>query len=408
VVSVVSVVSVLIVTTACGKKGPPLPPLVKVPAPPGDFIAERRGGAVDLRFTVPTANADGTRPANVERVDVYAFTGSAIVSDDQLLKLATKVGSVAVKAPRDPEMTVEEESEDEIEPPEGAGLDQGATARVSEPLTAAALEPIEIPDRRSKRAAADGGARPLVGAPQTPPIRTYVAVGIAKRGRKGALSKRVTVPLIAPPPAPSAPTIVYNERQITISWTPPATIGSTNASDHAETLPSHPIGGASGPEIGYHVYQAGPDGETRLTKSPVSESKYTDTKLTFGAERCYTVRTVATIGSLAVESDATPRTCKTPVDTFAPAAPKELHAVAGEGTINLIWEPNNENDLAGYVVLRGIAPGETLERLTPAPILDARFTDTVQPGVRYVYAVQAVDKAGNISPSSNRVEETAR
>ena len=33
--------------------------------------------------------------------------------------------------------------------------------------------------------------------------------------------------------------------------------------------------------------------------------------------------------------------------------------------------------------------------------------ETVKPGVRYIYAVVAVDKAGNRSAESNRVEETA-
>src|SRR5207245_6944164 len=69
--SVCSVVSALIVSSGCGKKGPPLPPLVKVPAPPADFVAVRRGSEVDVQFIVPGANSDGTRPANVERVDVY-------------------------------------------------------------------------------------------------------------------------------------------------------------------------------------------------------------------------------------------------------------------------------------------------------------------------------------------------
>ena len=97
-----------------------------------------------------------------------------------------------------------------------------------------------------------------------------------------------------------------------------------------------------------------------------------------------------------------------PLARFPPAAPKEVHAVAGEGTINLIWEPNNEKDLAGYLVLRGAAPGDALEPVTSGPIADARFTDNVPAGSRYVYAVRAVDKAGNVSPLSNRVEETAR
>src|SRR5439155_10675769 len=89
----------------CGKKGPPLPPLVKLPAPPTDLAAERRGSTVDLQFTVPSVNTDGTRPANVASVDVYGVTGPATLTDVDVLKLGTKIGSVPVKAPKDPNET---------------------------------------------------------------------------------------------------------------------------------------------------------------------------------------------------------------------------------------------------------------------------------------------------------------
>ena len=59
-------------------------------------------------------------------------------------------------------------------------------------------------------------------------------------------------------------------------------------------------------------------------------------------------------------------------------------------------------------MLRGVEPAETLQPITPAPILEPSFKDTVQPGVAYVYAVRAVDKAGNLSAVSARVVETAR
>jgi fibronectin type 3 domain-containing protein len=45
------------------------------------------------------------------------------------------------------------------------------------------------------------------------------------------------------------------------------------------------------------------------------------------------------------------------------------------------------------------------------PIKETTYRDTtVKPGVRYVYAVVAVDTASpqNVSAQSNRVEETAR
>ena len=63
------------------------------------------------------------------------------------------------------------------------------------------------------------------------------------------------------------------------------------------------------------------------------------------------------------------------------------------------------------MVLRGEAPGDTLQPLTPAPLRETTYRDTtVRPGVRYVYAIVAVDKATppNTSPPSARVEGTAR
>ena len=79
-----------------------------------------------------------------------------------------------------------------------------------------------------------------------------------------------------------------------------------------------------------------------------------------------------------------------------------------EGAISLIWEPNTESDLRGYIVLRASAPGETLQPITSAPIAQTTLKDAVVAGVRYVYAVRAVDEAGNLSEPSERVEEAAR
>ena len=101
----------------------------------------------------------------------------------------------------------------------------------------------------------------------------------------------------------------------------------------------------------------------------------------------------------------------TPRDTFPPAAPKNLQAVGSAGVINLIWDANTDADLAGYLVLRGEAPGDTLQPLTPEPIKETRYQDrSIKPGVTYVYAIVAVDRATppNRSALSNRVQETAR
>ncbi len=62
--------------------------------------AERHGGVVDIQFVVPAANTDGTRPANVSRIDVYAMTATQALNEADIVKFGTKVASVPVKAPR--------------------------------------------------------------------------------------------------------------------------------------------------------------------------------------------------------------------------------------------------------------------------------------------------------------------
>jgi hypothetical protein len=148
-----------------------------------------------------------------------------------------------------------------------------------------------------------------------------------------------------------------------------------------------------------------------LTAAPVAETEFVIKAPTFGAERCFQIRPVDQVFGTTVIGPASPTTCVTPADTFPPAAPKNLAAIAGSGVINLIWDPNSDSDLAGYLVLRGEAPGDTLQPITREPITTTSYRDdSVKVGTRYVYAVVAVDRAtpSNASPQSNRAEEVAR
>jgi len=162
--------------------------------------------------------------------------------------------------------------------------------------------------------------------------------------------------------------------------------------------------------IAYHVYEVSPGSanEARLTATPLVGTQYLDTRMTWGATRCYVVRAVLNREALAVEGDGTAPACVTLADTFPPAAPTGLQAVAGEATISLIWDANGEMDLDGYIVLRAARPGAVLMPITAGPIHETTFRDTVQAGVVYLYAVAAVDKTGNVSAPSTHVEETAR
>jgi len=408
--SAIVAISAAVSAGACGKSGPPLPPLVKLPVAPVDVVAARRGDTVDVSFTVPAANTDGTRPANVAKADVYAITAPVTVpplSDANLLKYGTKIGTVEVKAPRDPNLTADaDDPSDEVDAPEGPGLDQGAVARVNEPLTPAMQKPVTVPADKHAPAppVAASTEGPLLGPPLAMPVRTYVAVGLSTRGRKGPLSKRVVVPLVPPPPVPSAPAIKYDETAVSLTWPPVVTASQSDG----DLLPSRTLA-APRPPITYNVYDASnPGAVIKLTDKPVDATTYSDKRITWGEKRCYTVVAAQTIDGTTIESEAPPPRCDTLVDTFPPAVPKNLNSISGEGAINLIWEPNSEPDLAGYIILRGVDPAQTLEPITPSPIVEPSFRDNVQPGIAYVYAVRAVDKAGNASEPSARVVDTAR
>jgi hypothetical protein len=410
----VSALIVVLVSVSCGKKGPPLPPLVKLPAAPTEVTADRRGGTVELRLVLPSANTDGTRPANVDSVDVYAATlpatvGGPPLTDAQWLKVAKKVDTIAVKAPRDPDDTSDPDDPDVVpEEPEGAGLDQGAVAHASEVIGASMLAPVELPKELRVQPKPKGveSTGPLVGAPLSAPLRTYAAVGVTTRGKNGPVSKRATIPLIPPPPPPSSLKFTYDENQVTLTWMP-ASDSASAANGDASVLPSTPIGVAS-PTLAYTVYDVTGPEPLKLTKTPIAETTTVDPRIVWNEKRCYVVRTTETFVGQSIESEPSPKACETLTDTFPPAAPKALTAVPTDGAINLIWEPSPERDLAGYIVLRATGTGADLQPITPTPIADPSFKDTVPAGVRYVYAVQAIDKAGNISPLSNRVEESAR
>jgi hypothetical protein len=413
---------VVMLCAACGKKGPPLPPLVRLPAAPENLIAERRGDTVHLQFTVPSTNTDGTRPANVANAEVYAITALQDVitpmTDQQLLKLATKVGSVRVKAPKDPNLTAAaDDPSDEVDAPEGPGLEQGSAGRLDESLTDDLLEAVEIPpDPHAPQPATDAETpRPLLAPPPNTLIRAYAALGTSTRGRRGPLSKRIVVPIVPPPPPTSAPKMTYDESAVTLTWPPavpqadaeepadPAFVGPRN-----EVLPSRALG-YTRPPITYNVYDvSNPNAAIKLTTSPLTVPRYSDGRMVWGEKRCYTVRAAESIGASTIESDAPPAVCDVLVDTFAPAAPKGVAGIASEGAINLIWEPNTEKDLAGYLVLRAAPPNEDLQPMTPAPIQETSFKDAVPAGTQYTYIVKAIDRAGNVSPASARVTETAR
>jgi hypothetical protein len=416
---------------ACGKKGPPQPPLARVPSPPGNPQAVRLGDEVYVSFGVPSANVSGQTPADVAAIDLYAFTGLAAPEGPDPIQQAVQIGTYAVQPVLPPPPPPPEGVPPPPPPPLPPGFVQGTTAVVRETLTPEAFVPTPVAARSGPDpiavTAEDDAARtvsgPLLAPSELAPLkRFYFLVARGPRGRVSAPSAAVSVPLQDASSPPTDLRLEYTETSMTLRWTPPADARAAPAAPDPSLLAARPLLPPPAATM-YQVFEATPDAAPArdeyaltvpagLAPKPLAGTEVTAPgAIRFGVRRCFVVRAVDTVGGVVTMGRASEPGCVTPVDTFPPAPPQRLAAIAGVDVINLIWEPNPEADLAGYLVLRGTAPGDTLQALTPTPIRETTYRDqSVRAGERYVYAVVAVDSATpqNVSGQSNRVEESSR
>lgn len=412
-----------VVTAGCGKRGDPLPPLLRVPAAPGSFTVTRLDNDVYAQFTAPAVNADGVGPADVARIELYAITADRLPEIDDpedLRKLSTLIGTEQVRRPAPPLPQPKEGIPPIPAPPPGPGVEPGAAIVIREALMPALRTPVTLPekDRDAAQGATSDLSRPLVApAVIDGPQRYYFVVGVSPRGRYGPATHLAPIPLGPTSSAPARPEIVVDEKTMTLRWKPPTDARGFVEPSPPDVLPSRSMVPLP-PKTTFDVYEVAKEvapGSTPLrvptasTEAPVDANEFVQSGIKLGAERCFVVRPVDILAGLHVRGPASPMVCAPFADTFAPAPPGTLDAVSASGGISLIWEASPAQDLAGYLVLRGDGPDATLSPLITEPIMGTTHTDnTVRPGVRYAYVVVAVDKAGNRSSESNRVEETAR
>lgn len=413
----------------CGKKGPPLAPLVHVPAAVEGLSARRVGADVFLTFTAPKTNVDRSTPPDVARIDVYGATATTPPPLARFLEIATLVRSVTIEAPRSA-------SSPGGGAPAPAPASGPAPLRVRDILNAESLVPksLPVPPGPARRPAP---VTPVAPVESQALRRFYVAIASSDRGRPGPPSAMLTLPLEPLPEPPADVTIDVAADGVTVGWPPSGGLvgflverGLPFELAPYDEPAGAPAGPVSPPPVRYNLYrELGPDPVALLVPAvaapapdpdappepvnaePLERLDYVDA-VEFDRERCYVVRAVRGAGADAIEGETSPRRCVTPVDIYPPAAPTGLSAVSGEAAISLIWEPSGDADVAGYLVLRGTTADATLQPLTTEPVVETSYTDrSAAPGVRYVYAVVAVDARvplPNISAESNRVEEAAR
>ena len=91
-------------------------------------------------------------------------------------------------------------------------------------------------------------------------------------------------------------------------------------------------------------------------------------------------------------------------DDYAPEKPKKIEGkIDTLGVVNIKWKLGKEKDLFGYHVYMANAKDHVFSRMTPKPIRDTVFIDTITLKVlteEIYYKIKAVDIKGNVSENS--------
>lgn len=362
------IILVLLFALACGKKGPPTPPVPVIPRSVSDLAVLQRGKNVVLSWAYPSLSTSGVNLGNIRRILVYR------VREELPASLAG----------RDPKLAGESEP--------GAPIEPALFSRV--PL----LTPqqfVKLRDRIDVISGADlpgytaGGKilyTDLVGVRTSDdrPVRYTYAVVTEGEAARSDLSNLIT---IVPVEVPSPPTGIAAKSEpegVSLSWQKPSGTEATFAGYNIYRFP--PIGDIS--ELGLPV-----------NSEPVKETAFRDTP-PLGTYR-YKVTAVAATGPPRIESDATQSVLVEFVDLVPPPLPAGLSVLSESDAVRLLWEAVPAPDLAGYRIFRT----EETERklLTPQLLTETLFRDdTIVRGTSYVYSVTSVDKNGNESaPASS-------
>jgi len=342
----------------CGKKGPILSPLIKIPEKIKAVKAIQRGDKVVITWENPTNYSDESPMSEIENVEIWLLKEE---KDSSRKETSVKLEEFEDRAELVVSINKEKFSEYQKGKPHGE-FDYYYSLGPEEFVSKRLVFSLRIKDGRKK---------------------------------KSAFSELISVKpgiLALPPVNPRA--CVFEDR-IEIEW----------------DSPEENIDQSSPPELeGYNVYRKeGGEEPIRLNTELIKEEKYEDKRFLFGKTYCYFIRASSTDSSPYLESDDSEIIEVLAEDKFAPSPPKGLVAVAGENIIALSWDANQEKDLASYRIWRKEEGMDEYKLLDTRTTKESTYNDiTIEKNKRYYYAVSAVDKSGNESQKSASVSEVVK
>jgi hypothetical protein len=430
----------------CGKKAPPLPPIIIAPELPSEAHARQSGSMMIFMFEMPVLNTDEETRADIEKIEIYRLkeqrigageaqtqtqpqtqtqtqsqpqtqtqTQSQPQSQTQALVIAqTQTQNLQTQTSQSqPQSQTQTQTQSQSQAQTQSQTTQSAPAKEEE---AREIEGAEFKKRSEliaeiSRDQIDGYLRdnkfiitePINVQEGSEDLQNWYYYGAKvynKRGKSAGYSKFAALfPAVVPKP-PANFTAKLSEKQIQLDW----------------TAVTSDINGVSVPQesVRYNIYRgttANFAPEQPLNSDELDAVTYTDTTFEYGKSYYYFIRAHFYGKKKGQQSAPSNIILIYPQDTFPPKAPEELNVVSAREGMVLIWAPNSEEDVVGYNIYRTTITGQDYTKINQAVIRETTFTDKdIQLGQRYYYVITAVDSAPvpNESEKSAETTEVAR
>jgi hypothetical protein len=336
--------------SGCGQKGPPRPPVRRLPERNTDLKILQKGEAAVIVFAPVTRNTDGSSLEDLDSVVVYRM--------DEPMEPG-KGGRYRMPGP--PAENVYSKKAKKI-----ARITHGDLPSFTEggkvyfPVSRAVAE----------------------SAPGRPPLVSFFAV--KTESRRGRTSRLSNIAALAPekvPPAPGHLSCTLSKDLCVLSWEPP------RLEEGGE------VQGLEGYDI-FRRQEGSPYPNTPLNAKPVTGTRFEDRTLLYGEAYCYTVAALVSGRTGPVQGSAAQESCLSFRDIYPPEPPTAVSSISGRGSIRLVWEEKPGSDVAGYNIYRKAASEKDWVKINEKPVEEATFTDTdVKSGIRYEYRITALDSA---------------
>lgn len=197
-----------------------------------------------------------------------------------------------------------------------------------------------------------------------------------------------------PAVAPDGLTATAGDKKVTLSWQPVSSLVNGSAIETG---------------VKYQVLRRVGGKDFEQLGEPVAATEYVDGKLRNGSKYIYAVRSMMELKGELVGGDSSSEVEATPIDLRPPEAPTGVTVVRTDVGVKVFWDRNNSTEIGGYRVYRRLHNRRDFQMIGEVDPEYTLFVDArAENGVRYAYAVTAIDRADPPNESKRSKEATAR